>query len=221
VSAAGGEPAFTLHLGNKNYSSWSLRAYLAAAQTGARFREDIVWLNEPSFQEQIRVRSPSGRVPALTCGDLTVWDSLAIIEYLAERYPGAGLWPEEAAARARARAVSAEMHAGFAALREAMPMNIRARRPGVGHSPAALSDIARVVEIWRDCLARSGGPSLFGGLGAADCMYAPVVCRFETYAVEVPADLAGYADRVLAHPPMVRWARAAAAEPQVIAAEER
>ncbi len=141
----------TLVIGNKNYSSWSLRGWLLVKRTGAPFDEVRVVLDTPTTRAELLRHSPSGRVPVLHDGDVTVWDSLAICEYLAERFPAAGLWPDERAARAWARAVSAEMHAGFAALRDAMPMNCRAHLPGKGRAPGVQDDIDRITELWRDC----------------------------------------------------------------------
>lgn len=209
---------FTITLGNKTYSSWSLRGWLALKQTGATFAEEVIPLDLPDSKENILARSPSGRVPLLRHGDVVVWDSLAIGEYLAELFPEAGLWPAETAARAAARAVSAEMHAGFAALRGHMPMDLRGRYPGQGRGPGVAEDIARIAAIWRDCRSRFGqaGPFLFGGFGLADAAYAPVVSRFVTYAVELDPTAAAYRDAVMAWPAMAEWIAAARDEPWVI-----
>jgi glutathione S-transferase len=209
-----------LHVGNKNYSSWSLRGYLAVAATGAPLRTEVIPLDQPDTRARIRAVSPAGRVPILVDGDLTIWDSLAIGEYVAERFPDARLWPADAAARARARSISAEMHAGFPALRAEMPMNLRARRPGVGHTPAALADAARVMAIWRDALATSGGPFLFGGFTIADAMYAPVATRFTTYGVELDDACRAYVDVIAAWPAFRAWADDAAREPWSIGDDE-
>ena len=209
-----------LIIGNKNYSSWSLRAWLPLRHLDVPFEEERVALFEPGYKDRILARSPAGRVPVLIDGDVTVWDSTAIGEYLADKFPGRGLWPDAIAERARARSVSAEMHAGFAALRTHMPMNIRARYPGRGRTPAVAVDIARVCEIWRDCLRRSGGPFLFGGFGLADAMYAPVAARLLTYAVELETGLAAYVDRIWNLPAMLEWRAAAAAETEVTAEDE-
>ena len=170
---------FTLILGNKAYSSWSLRGWLLMKRSGARFEERVIPLFRPGFKAEILAHSPSGRVPALEAGDLTIWDSLAIAEYLHERYPEAALWPENPEARAVARAVTAEMHAGFAALRTHMPMDLRGRHPGLGRGPGVAEDIARIVAIWRDCRTRfgQGGDFLFDGFTLADAAFAPVVTR--------------------------------------------
>jgi len=206
-----------LTIGNKNYSSWSLRPYLALAATGAPFREEVIPLSRPDSKAAILAVNPAGKVPVLRDGDLVIWDSLAICEYLAEQFPAAGLWPADAAERARARAISAEMHSGFAALRENMPMDIRARKPGRGHTPAALADAARVLAIWRGCRARAqGGPFLFGRFSIADAMYAPVTTRFVTYGVELDEVGRAYVDAVAALPAMQAWVAAAAQEPWTI-----
>jgi glutathione S-transferase len=207
----------TLVVASKNYSSWSLRPYLALAHTGQPFREVVVQLGEADTASHIAKYSPSGRVPALVQGELVVWDSLAICEYVAELFPQAKLWPQDATARAVARAVTAEMHSGFAALRNHMPMNLRARRPGEGRAPGVAEDIARVTELWRECRSRfgQGGPFLFGAFSIADAFYAPVVTRFVTYGVELDAVCAAYRDAVLALPAMKAWTEAARNEPPV------
>jgi glutathione S-transferase len=194
-----------LIVGNKNYSSWSLRPYLALAHTGAAFRTEVIPLDRPESKAAILARSPAGKVPILIDGDLLIWDTLAICEYLAETYPAAKLWPTDRAARARARSISAEMHSGFPALRGAMPMNLRARKPGVGHTPEALADAVRVQQIWRDALRVSGGPFLFGAFSIADAMFAPVTTRFTTYGVALDAQLQAYVDAVAALPAFKTW----------------
>ncbi len=208
----------SITLGNKNYSSWSLRGWLALKQTGAAFAERVVPLDRPGTREQLLAASPSARVPVLQHGDLTVWDSLAIGEYLAERFPEAALWPAETATRAVARAVTAEMHAGFAKLRRDLPMDLRNRYPGRDLAPGTARDVARIVEIWQDCRARfgAGGDFLFGGFSLADAAYAPVVSRFVTYDVALPQVAATYRDAVMAWPALRDWAAAAEAEPWVI-----
>ena len=204
-----------IRLGNKNYSSWSLRAWLVLRATGVPYEEEVIPLDRPETKARLAARSPSGRVPVIEHDGGIVWESLAIAEYLAERFPQAGLWPGDARARAHARAVSAEMHAGFAALRTHMPMDIRARHPGRGRGPGVQEDIDRIVSIWEDCRRRRGaaGGFLFGGFCIADAMYAPAVTRFVTYGVPLPPAAAAYRDAVLAWPAMVEWAAAAAAEP--------
>ena len=202
----------TLVIGNKNYSSWSLRPWLAMRVAGIPFAEHRIPLYGPGSKDQILVYSPAGKVPCLADGDLRVWDSLSICEYLAEKHPG--LWPQDPAARALARSVSAEMHSGFANLRAKMSMNIRKRYPGLGRTPESLADVARIVSLWSDCRARygKGGPFLFGAFSIADAMYAPVVLRFRTFEVELPVDCRAYSDAVLALPAMQDWIAAAMAE---------
>src|SRR5690349_4162593 len=203
-----------LYVGNRNYSSWSLRAYLALAATGAPFRDEVIPLDVPETRAAIRTVNPAGKVPVLVHGDLRVWDSLAICEYLAELFPGAHLWPEDRAARARARSVSAEMHSGFVPLRRDMPMDLRAHRPGCGHTPEALADVRRVLAIWRECRATAAsGPFLFGRFSIADAMFAPVTGRFVTYGVDLDDVCQAYVDAVQALPAMRAWRAAAEQEP--------
>jgi glutathione S-transferase len=200
-----------LVVGNKNYSSWSLRAWLAMKVLGIEFRELRVPLYLPQSKAELLQYNPAGKVPCLVDGAVTVWDSLAILEYLAERHPS--LWPSDPAQRARARSISAEMHSGFASLRQHMSMNIRKRHPGKGRTPEVLAEIARIVDIWSVCR----GPFLFGGFGAADAMYAPVVLRFRTYEVELPPACRAYADAVLALPAMQQWIGDAERETETLA----
>jgi glutathione S-transferase len=197
----------TLVIGNKNYSSWSLRPWLALRMARIPFDEVRIPLYEPDTAAALAPWSPSGLVPLLQDGDLKVWDSLAICEYLAESYPDRGLWPEDRAARAMARSVSAEMHAGFGGLRSAMSMNIRRRYPSLGRTPECLQDIDRVLAIWRDCRSRfgAGGDFLFGRFSIADAMYAPVVLRFQTYEFELDGAARAYADAILALPALREW----------------
>ena len=201
----------TLVVGTKNYSSWSLRPYLALAHTGQPFQEVVIQLGEPDTTQQILKHSPSGRVPLLKHGELAIWDSLAICEYLAETFPEARLWPQDRAARAVARAVTAEMHSSFTALRQHMSMNLHARKPGQGRAPGVAEDIARIQVLWNDCRARfgQGGPFLFGAFSIADAFYAPVVSRFVTYDVALDPVCAAYRDAVLALPSFQKWAEAA------------
>src|SRR5579859_906174 len=204
----------TIVIGNKNYSSWSLRAWLALEHTGQPYSEVLIPFDPATMHAAIAQHSPSGRVPVLRHGGLVVWDSLAIAEYLAEAFPGAGLWPDDVAARAVARAVSTEMHAGFAELRESMPMDVKARLPGYGRTRGALRDIARVRAIWADCRSRfgTGGPYLFGRFSIADAMFGPVVFRCRSYDVELEGAARTYADAMLADPAMQTWSDAAAVE---------
>jgi len=203
-----------LIMGNRNYSSWSMRGWLALRLTGAEFEEQVFPLGEPGIRARILAHSPTGRVPALRDGKLTVWDSLAIAEYLAERFPQAGLWPEDRAERALARSTCAEMHSGFAALRANMPFNVRRRSPGKGRAPGVGEDIARIQQLWRECLA-AGGDFLFGDFGLADVFYAPVVLRFRTYAVPLEEPEASWAERVLENEHVRAWCEAAEAEPWI------
>jgi glutathione S-transferase len=213
---------FTVVIGNKNYSSWSLRGWLMAKIAGIEFEEIVIPLDLPETQAAIRKHSPSGRVPVLLHRGLAVWESLAIAEYLNDLRPEAGLWPPAAAARAHARSISTEMHAGFLELRNNMPMNIRASYPGKGMTPAVRADIERVTSIWRDCRKRFSGAFqkddgfLFGAFGAADAMFAPVVTRFRTYGVKLDTDSEAYCNAVLAQPPMKEWIDAAKHEPWLI-----
>jgi glutathione S-transferase len=205
----------TLIVGSKNYSSWSLRPYLALAHTGQPFNEVVIALDQPDTAANIARYSPSGRVPALRHGTISIWDSLAICEYLAETFPQARLWPQEREARAVARSVVAEMHSGFSNLRQNMTMDIRARKPGQGRAPGVAEDIARIQALWNDCRARfgQGGPFLFGHFSIADAFYAPVVTRFVTYEVELDAVSRAYRDTVLELPALKTWTEAALKEP--------
>ena len=209
-----------LWIGNKNYSSWSLRPWLLMTHTGIAFEEVKLRLGfapDSEFKRRLAAVSPAGRVPVLVDGDLNVWDTLAIAEYLAETHPDKQLWPAEVKARARARSMCAEMHSGFAALRSNCPMNIEASLPEVGarllRDVAALqADLARINGMWGQQLAASGGPFLFGAFTATDAYFAPVCARIRTYALPVPPDVAGYVERVLALPAMQRWVADALAE---------
>ncbi|WP_300785250.1 glutathione S-transferase family protein [Enhydrobacter sp.] len=214
---------FTLVIGNRNYSSWSLRGWLTAKIAGIEFDEVVIPLDRPETQAAIAEHSPSGRVPVLLHDGLAVWESLAIAEYLNDIRPEAGIWPAAPKARAVARAISAEMHAGFAELRTHMPMDIRAVRPGRDMTPEVRADIDRIVALWRDCRRRFAKTAakddgfLFGTIGAADAMYAPVVTRFRTYGVALDPDADAYCKAVLAHPAMKDWIEAAKREPWSIA----
>lgn len=205
----------TLYHGNKNYSSWSMRAWLALKLSGAKFAEVGFHLGEPGVREKIRPYSPTAKVPALHDGDLVIWDSLAIGEYLAERFPQAGMWPSDPAARATARSVVAEMHSGFLALRTHMPFNVRRSSPGKGRAEGVQEEIDRITTIWRDLRRahENQGEFLFGPYCLADVFYAPVVTRFKTYAVELDEISQAYAATVWEHPDVREWRAAAAAEP--------
>ena len=217
---------FTLVIGNKNYSSWSLRGWLMVKAAGVEFEEIVIPLDRPETASAIRKHSPSGRVPVLLHRGLAVWESLAIGEYLNDLKPEAILWPPTVSARAHARSISTEMHAGFAELRANMPMNIRASYPGKGLTSGVRADVERITAIWRDCRKRFAGASpkddgfLFGTFGAADAMFAPVVTRFRTYGVTLDSDSEAYAAAVLAHPAMKEWIEAAQHEPWLIEAAE-
>jgi len=211
-----------LVIGNKNYSSWSLRPWLAMRAKGIAFDEERVALNQPQTRARLLGHSPSGKVPVLVDEDIAIWDSLAIVEYLAEKFPQARLWPTDRVARARARSVTAEMHSGFSALRNAMPMNCRGHHPGKGRTPEVESDIARITALWEDCRSQfgGGGDFLFGAFCIADAFYAPVVSRFKTYGVSLPAISRQYADTMLALPAMQEWLAAAQAEAEIIEVSE-
>jgi glutathione S-transferase len=206
--------SLTLYVGSKRYSSWSLRPYLALAHTGAPFACETILLDRPDSKANIAKVGPAGKVPVLHHDNLVVWDSLAICEYANELYPDAKLWPADRSQRAKARAISAEMHAGFAALRGAMPMDIGANRAGQGHTSEALADALRVQTIWREALAGSGGPFLFGRFTIADAMFAPVITRFVTYGVDLDAACRAYVAAMYALPAMQQWIADAANEPE-------
>ena len=212
--------SLTLVIGNRNYSSWSLRPWLAMKQAGLAFDEVRIPLSRPDTAAQILQYTPSGRVPCLIDGALAVWDSMAICEYVNEQYADGSLWPHDVGRRARARSVAAEMHSGFAALRAHLPMDIRARRPDKGETALAraqvAAEVARIHGLWNDCLSANGGPFLFGGFSIADAFFAPVVTRFRTYAIPLAAPLARYSDAVFALPAMRQWEAAAAVEPETI-----
>ena len=222
-----------LHIGNKNYSSWSMRPWVLLRHFGLPFQE--VMHRFDSFEAGSRFKlavgrlSPVGKVPVLVHVDLVIWDTLAIAEYLAEyaaeNFPEHALWPRDQADRARARSLCAEMHSGFGALRSACPVNIEASLPEVGQrvlaeQPAVLADLARLVSMWQTALAASGGPFLFGGFSIADAFYAPVVARLRCYALPVPADVAAYMDRVWASPGVAAWVAGALAEQEFLDFEE-
>ncbi|MDQ2989517.1 MAG: glutathione S-transferase family protein [Pseudomonadota bacterium] len=207
------KPGLTLVIGNKNYSSWSMRPWVALTAFGIPFQEVRVLLDMPDTSTRIAEYSGAGRVPVLIAGEMTIWDSLAICEYAAEQFPDKHMWPQDVAARAMARSVCAEMHSGFAGLRSAMSMNIRASLPGRGRTAEAQGDIGRVCEIWEECLSRFGHHQfLFGEFSIADAFFAPVVMRFKTYAVSLAPALQAYCERVEAHPAVARWVREALAE---------
>ena len=209
-----------LIIGNKNYSSWSMRPWTLMTQAQIAFEEETVWLAEAGTAANIARHSPSGSVPVLIdregVSELKVWDSLAICEYLAEKFPEKNLWPRDMAQRATARAISAEMHSGFAALRANMPMNIRNRYPGCGRHADVTTEvdagIARISAIWSECVAHSGGPYLFGSFTIADAMFTPVVFRLRTYGVALEGAAADYSRAMLATPALVKLDQLATAE---------
>lgn len=205
-----------LVIGNKNYSSWSMRPWLALRANGIPFEEIFIplYTDHKADKERILGFSKAGKVPTLIDGDITVWDSLAIIEYLAERFPEAKLWPQDRAARAHARAISAEMHSGFMALRSECGMNLHRPIGAVALSDDARANVARIQEIWADCHARYGktGPFLFGAFCGADAMYAPVVHRFRTYAIPVTATAQPYVEAMTSLPAFQEWTRDGLAE---------
>ena len=216
--------ALTLYIGNKNYSSWSLRPWLAMTVAGIDFTETLIPLFDDAWPAAIAAVSPTRKVPVLHIdtddGPLIIPETLAILEFAAELEPD--LWPEDPNARALARAVCAEMHAGFTNLRTHMPMNIRKSQPGKGMGPGVADDIDRVVAVWRDCRARFGqdGPFLFGTFSNADAMFAPVVSRLTTYAPDLPTDAKTYMAAVQALPAMQAWSDAARAEPWTVMEDE-
>ncbi|HEY9699280.1 MAG TPA: glutathione S-transferase family protein [Trichocoleus sp.] len=210
--------SLTLIIGNKNYSSWSLRAWLMLKQARVAFEEIRVPLDTPETADRLRSYSPSAKVPVLKAGTLTIWESIAIGEYIAEQVPEAQLLPQDAAVRAIVRSVSAEMHAGFAALRQKMPMDCRSRYPGRGMTLAVQRDIDRITTLWRGCRQQYGssGDFLFGHFTLADAMYAPVVSRFVTYGVALEPMAQAYADTIWRLPTMQEWVSAAAIEPETL-----
>jgi len=214
--------ALHLVIGNKNYSSWSFRPWLAMKVAGIAFEETVVSLEAADFNTRVTALSGAGKVPVLIDGEIRVWESLAILEYLAEKFPQAALWPKDVAARAHARAIAAEMHAGFLALRRHLPMNVWRPVKLRPLDDASKTDAARIDAIWRDCRARfaAAGPFLFGAFGAADAMYAPVVWRFHTYAVDVGAVARAYMDTMMALPAWREWREAARRETWVLPHDE-
>lgn len=218
-----------LYIANKNYSSWSLRPWLLMAQTGIAFEERMVPFDDMAasspFKQALKGLTPVGNVPLLVDGDLVVWDSLAIAEYLAEHFPEKQLWPADARARARARSICAEMHAGFTALRSHCPMNLEASLPEMGRviwrdQSAVRADVARIVAMWQELLDTHGGPMLFGDFSIADAYYAPVCVRLAQFALPVPPAITAYIARVRALPAMQRWTEAALAEHRFVDFDE-
>jgi len=219
-----------LLIGNKNYSSWSMRPWVMLTQFDIPFEEVRIpfesFAADSRFKAAVAERSPAGKVPVLVDDDgFAVWDSLAIAEFVAEKFPGMALWPRDARRRARARSVCAEMHSGFGTMRDVFGMNIEASMPEVGArvlagNPAARADLARMIELWQEALAESGGPFLFGEFSIADAYFAPVVMRLRTYALPVPADVAAYVERATAAKGTAAWIRGALAEKEFLQFEE-
>lgn len=218
-----------LFIGNKNYSSWSMRAWVLMRQSGIEFEEVMLRFDgfhpDSQFKRRIAEISPTGQVPVLIDGDLAIWDTLAIAEYLAEKFPERQLWPAHPADRARARSVCAEMHGGFSALRNACPMNIEARLPEVGalalrDQPAVRANLNRIVTMWSELLQQSQGPLLFGGFSIADAYYAPVVMRLITYQLPVPAHIRAYMDQITHLEAVDAWMKKALAEQDFLDFEE-
>lgn len=205
-----------LTISSKNYSSWSLRGWLLCQLAGLDVEEERVPIDDPDNRAELLLLSPSVRVPRLTHGEVSVWDTLAIAEYLNETFPEAAMLPADRAERAHCRAISGEIHSGFHNLRSALPMNLRARHRDFRVFAGARPDIERIEAIWGDCLARSGGPFLFGAPTVADAMFAPVATRFVTYDVALQPPSRAYCDTILAWAPMAEWIAAAQAEPEEV-----
>ena len=217
-----------LVIANKLYSSWSLRPWIVLRALAIPFEEEVIAMDQPDTKARMLARGPTGKCPVLIHDDITVWESLAIIEYLAETFPDKHVWPSDARARAHARAASNEMHAGFQPLRQACPMNLGKRFASKDFGPEVAANVARIEALWREARGQFGknatgqdaGPFLYGAFGAADAMFAPVVTRLDTYQIAVAADTRRYMDAVLSHPAFVAWRTAALAEPWTIARYE-
>ena len=214
--------ALKLIIGNKNYSSWSFRPWIAMKAANIPFEEEVISLDAADFKARLSRVSGTGKVPALIDGEIKIWESLAILEYLAEKFPKAQLWPADSAARAHARAIAAEMHAGFVPMRRALPMNMwrPVKRPALDADVQA--NVARIDAMWTDCRKCFGkaGPFLFGPFGAADAMYAPVVSRFHTYDVSVGEGARAYMQAVMNLPAWAQWKAAGVKEPWVLPEDE-
>lgn len=216
------KPSMQLVIGNKNYSSWSMRPWVVMKAFGIPFEEIRILLDRADTTSKISEYSMAGRVPVLLAGEITVWDSLAICEFLAEQFALQNLWPEGLAARATARSICAEMHAGFSALRYDMPMNIKASLPGQGRTAGSQADIGRISEIWEECLSKYGAHRfLFGDFSIADAYFAPVVMRFKTYCVSLAPALQAYCERIEAHPAVAQWVKEALAEVEDMPSHDR
>lgn len=212
----------TLVIGDKNYSSWSLRPYMALAMAGIAFDEKLIHFGDPTFGKAVKKISKASLVPILVHGKITIWDSLAIMEYAAETWPDRYLWPKNKSARAMARSVSAEMHSGFRILRSACPMNLRRTIKSVPMNDGLAVDVARLESLWRECRKAhgSGGPFLFGKFSIADAMFTPVVTRLETYDIKVSTDTQHYMNAILATPAFHDWRAGALNETWVVAEDE-
>ncbi len=215
-----------LIIGNKNYSSWSMRPWIAMKVAGIPFEEEVIPLYEPGSRERVLKYSPAGKVPVLIDGDTAIWESLAILEYLAEKFPKAGLWPTDAAARSHARVVATEMHGGFQPMRKNCPMNMWLPRRLRPQSDEVMDNVRRIDALWSDCRARfgqkpeNGGAFLFGAFGAADAMYAPVVARLDSFRLPVGQAAQAYMAAVMALPAWAEWRAAALKEPWVMQGNE-
>jgi glutathione S-transferase len=215
-------PRLRLLIGNKNYSSWSLRPWLVLEHAGIPFEEEVISFNADDFKARVTRYSPVGKVPVLVDGDLAIWDSLAIVEYLAETFPDKALWPADRGARARARSICAEMHSSFQHMRSTLTMNLSVRFPHVLLTVGAQRDVARIIDMWADCRSRFGaeGPFLFGRFSIADAFFAPVTRRFITYDVKLPEVAARYVATIDALPAMQEWVAAARAENDFVPEDE-
>lgn len=209
-----------LYIGNKNYSSWSFRPWIAMRALGVEFEEELIPFDDAGGNPKFRQFSPTGKVPVLVDGAVKIWESLAILEYLADIFPDRGFWPSDIALRATARALASEMHGGFAALRSECPMNMRRKIGAIEVSAGVLADVQRIEAIWSECLARSGGPFLFGEFCNADAMYAPVVNRLEIYALSDADAVLAYRAAMKALPAWQEWEAAGRAEPWIVPADE-
>ncbi len=209
-----------LYIGNKNYSSWSFRPWIALTAAGIPFEEQLIPFDFEAGNPRFRDISPTGRVPVLHHGALRVWESLSIIEYAGELFPDAGIWPEDVGDRAMARSIAMEMLSGFRALRSACPMNIRREKRAIDLPEGVTADVQRIENIWREMRRRSGGPFLFGGFSAADAMYAPVVNRFDVYDLVSSEDTLEYMSAMQAHPAWVAWRDAALQETWIVPEDE-
>ena len=214
-----------LAIGNKAYSSWSLRPWILMKALGIAFEEDLIPLDTPEFRPRVNAYNAGSTVPILVDGDITVWESIAIMDYVAERFPDKAVWPKDLKARTFARVISNEMHAGFRGLRGACPMNIRKRYASMDRGELVAKDVARITQLWTKALTEFGqpsghGPFLFGAFTAADAMFAPVVTRLHTYSIKVDPLIRAYMDAVLASPDFVAWHKDALAEEWIVAHDE-